>query len=459
MKKKHIQHLYWRIGFGILPNELNTLSKQNKKTVIDSLFKASKTVTLLKLDTPQLDDLLSGSYERTRENIKKVQKLSREKTKQLNVAWIDRLANSKALLREKMTLFWANHFVCEDNVYNYSQQFHNTLRKHALGNFNDFVVAISKEAAMTKYLNTKQNKKQKPNENFARELMELFTLGVGNYTENDIKESAKAFTGYSHDLQGEFVFKTRKHDDGLKTFFGKTGYFKGEDIIDLILEKKECAIYICRKLYRYFVNDTIDEKNVNAMADVFYKDYNIENVMRFMLLSDWFYDEKNMGTKIKSPVEFLVGIKTMVPVDFKKPKQLLYIQKLLGQVLLNPPNVAGWKGGRNWIDSNTIVMRLKLPSLILNNAYISKVAIGTSNITEETEKLAFKKQYGKHFKTDSDWNYFNNAFKNIELKDLGNYLLACPINETANTYLNTLKAVSKQEYCVQLMSLPEYQMC
>lgn len=459
MDTRHIQHLYWRVGFGILPNELEKVSKKSKEEVVDMLLQNSKKVTPLFVDITDLKSLMSGSYDMMKDNRKEIQKLSRQKTLDLNVAWVDRLSNSKELLREKMTLFWANHFVCEDNNIIYTQNFHNTLREHALGNFKDFVVAISKEAAMTKYLNTKQNKKQKPNENFARELMELFTLGVGNYSEEDIKESARAFTGYGHNFEGEFVFRQRQHDEGLKTFFGKTGAFTGDDIIAIILQEKQCAKYICEKIYRYFVNDTINEKHVNEMATVFYKDYNIEKLMRFTLLSDWFYDEKNIGTKIKSPIEFLVGLKTVVPLDFKDQKQLLYIQKLLGQMLLNPPNVAGWKGGRNWIDSNTIVLRLKLPSLLLNNAYISKAKEGTTDKMLETKKAIFKKQFGKRFSTVSDWNYFNSQFKNIKVNELENHILACDMNESARIYLKSINKVSKQEHCVQLMSLPEYQMC
>jgi uncharacterized protein (DUF1800 family) len=459
MKDKHIQHLYWRIGFGILPNQLNTLSKESKKDIVNNLFSASKKEIPLKVSTSDIETLMSVSPDKIRENLKKIQDLSREKTKELNIAWVDRLANPDTLLREKMTLFWANHFVCEDNNFVYTQNFHNTLRTHALGNFKEFVVAISKEAAMTKYLNTKQNRKQKPNENFARELMELFTLGVGNYTEDDIKESARAFTGYSHDLQGEFVFRRFQHDNEEKTFFGKTGNFNGDAIIDIILENKQCAKYICGKIYKYFVNDTIDETHVNDMAEVFYKDYDIEKVLKYVLLSDWFYDEKNIGTKIKSPIEFLVGIKTMVPVEFKNSKQLLYIQKLLGQTLLDPPNVAGWKGGRNWIDSNTIVLRLKLPSLLLNSAYISKAKKGEIDASAEVQKAMFKKQFGKRFNTTTNWNYFDIQFKDVDINDMENHLLICSMNENASAYLKSLEKVSKQEYCIQLMSLPEYQMC
>ena len=456
---KHIQHLYWRVGFGILPKQLHEISNKKKEQLVDDLFKTSKKITPLKVETQELETLMNISYEKIKENIKKIQVISREKTKELNTAWIDRLTNPEELLREKMTLFWANHFVCEDNNFIFTQNFHNTLRKHAIGNFKEFVVAISKEAAMTKYLNTKQNRKQKPNENFARELMELFTLGVGHYTEDDIKESARAFTGYSHNFQGEFVFRQRQHDDESKAFFGKTGNFKGDDIIDIILENKQCATYICGKIYRYFVNDTLNEQHVNTMANVFYKDYNIETLLRYVFLSDWFYDEKNIGSKIKSPIELLVGIRTMVPLEFKNTKQLLYLQKVLGQTLLDPPNVAGWKGGRNWIDSNTIVLRLKLPSLLLNSAYISKAINGETDMAIDAKKAAFKKQIGKRFNTSTNWDYFNTNFKNIDIHDIQDYLLLSQINDNTKDYLKSLSKVSKQEYCVQLMSIPEYQMC
>lgn len=458
MKDKHIQHLYWRVGFGILPLQLQALSNKKKKDVVNDLINASNKIEPLTVDTSDIEALIQDSEDKFRENRMKVQKLSRKKSMELNTAWIDRLSNTDHILREKMTLFWANHFVCKDNNFIYAQKFHNTLRKHALGNFKDFVVAVSQEAAMTKYLNTKQNKKQKPNENFARELMELFTLGVGNYTEHDIQESAKAFTGYSHNLNGDFVLRQRQHDDSQKTFFGKTGHFTGKDIINIILENKQCAIFICQKIYRYFVNENVDDSHINEMVNAFYPNYDIKNLMRFLLLSDWFYDPKNIGTKIKSPVEFLVGLKNTVPYHFKNNKRLISIQRALGQVLLDPPNVAGWKGGKNWIDSNTIVLRLKLPALLLNNAYISKTKIG-ENDTSQNQKAMFKKHLGQNYQTNANWSTFNKHFKNIEINKLDTYLLSCPMNPEASSYLNTLAKVSKQEYSIQLMSLPEYQMC
>lgn len=458
MKPNHIQHLYWRLGFGITPRQLKQLSKKRKKEIVNNLFADSKSMTALEVDTTEIMNILDDGLKMSPENRKKVQKLSKQKSIDLNIAWIDRLANNDALLREKMTLFWANVFVCEDNNVVYIQQFINTLREHALGDFREFTKAISKEAAMTKYLNTKQNRKQKPNENFARELMELFTLGEGYYTETDIKESAKAFTGYGHNLKGEFVFRKRKHDETEKTFFEKTGNFTGDDIIDIILEHKQCARFICEKIYRYFVNDILNESHINAMVKVFYSNYNIEKLMHYVFMSDWFYSNENLGSKIKSPIEFLVGMKTIVPVEFQNKKQVLFLQKQLGQILLNPPNVAGWKGGKYWIDSNTIVLRLKLPSILLNDAYISKVKEDELDDLE-IKKKGIKKQYGKYIKTQTDWITFNESFNEVPLEDLPLYILSCKLSQNTEAYLKTLNKVSKREFCIQLMSLPEYQMC
>ncbi|WP_340154663.1 DUF1800 domain-containing protein [uncultured Winogradskyella sp.] len=453
MTQQELQHLYWRVGFGINPESLNA-SSQNRIEVVETLFANSKSISPLEIDMSFMDGVTLKKLKERPKFAQELRVISREKLADLNYAWIHQLVNSKELLREKMTLFWANHFVCKDNHVVFAQKYNNTLRKHALGDFRTFVKAISKEAAMLKYLNGKQNRKKQPNENFARELMELFTLGEGQYSEKDIKESARAFTGYNHDFDGDFVFRTKHHDEGTKSFFGKTGNFSGDDIIDIILEDKQCATYISAKIYRYFVNPKPNKKHIEAMADVFYKDYNIENLMRFVLLSDWFYDEENIGVKIKSPIEYLVGLIKTVPVNFEKQKDIIKIQRILGQTLLDPPNVAGWKGDRSWIDANTIMVRLKLPSVMLNNAVIS------SGENDELRKKFFKKNKGKlPIKVTVDWNTFSENYKNINPENLQEYILQGNSNKGTADFLKTLSKTSKQEYCVQLMSLPEYQMC
>jgi len=288
--------------------------------------------------------------------------------------------------------------------------------------------------------------------------MELFTLGEGAYSEKDIKESARAFTGYDHDFEGAFIFNENQHDTGSKLFFDHIGRYNGDDIIDIILKDKQCARFISEKIYRYFVNPILNKAHVESMTDILYKDYNIENLMRFVFMSDWFYDEEHIGSKIKSPIEYVVGIVNTVPVKFEIDHDLLKIQKLLGQTLLDPPNVAGWKGDKAWIDANTIMIRLKLPSVILNNAMISLDENGGF-------KSSFRAEYFKRnnaklpFKTLPDWETFSENFKSIKTEDLKAYLIQGNMNKGTEDYLETLSKTSKQEYCIQLMSLPECQMC
>lgn len=457
MTLKEIVHLYNRVGFGISYADANILQSQSRAKVVSQLFEASREVKPLTVDTSVLKAMIKGLKMKDRKKLRSLIKDSVKKVHELNIAWIYKLGNTDELLREKMTLFWANHFVCHDKNILHVQQYNNTLRKHALGNFKEFVIAIAKEASMIKYLNTKQNRKRKPNENFARELMELFTLGRDNYSEKDIKESARAFTGWNHDFMGDFRFRNRQHDDGEKTFFGETGNFDGDDVIEIILKQEQCAKYICKKIYKYFVNDIIDNSRVSEMTDIFYKDYDIENLMRFLFLSDWFYDEKNIGTKIKSPIEFLVGVHRVVPVQFEKPRELIYLQKLLGQHLLFPPNVAGWKGGRNWINPNTMMLRLNLPSILLVNGAIALDEKG--EFEDDFQRFNNKRNKQRKLKVIADWETFHSQQKNITTQQLQEALIVSPLNSGTEQYLEKLAVQNLKEFCIQLMSLPEYQLC
>ena len=154
-------------------------------------------------------------------------------------------------------------------------------------------------------------------------------------------------------------------DEGIVIYFKNPHSFTGEDIIEMILEQKQCAIFICEKIYKYFVNDIINKDHIDEMVAVFYGNYNIEILMKHVFMSDWFYDDVNIGTKIKSPIDLIIGIQRTVPVYFTKTNELFRLQNLLDQFLLFPPNVAGWKGGKYWITTNSLMLRIKLPSMIL----------------------------------------------------------------------------------------------
>jgi len=463
MKHKHIQHLYCRASFGADINDLIQFKSKSKSKVISQLFKDSQDFKPLELDLAEFSDIKFKSYKELRDKytiaeIQKLRQKQQQKIRDLNYAWLERLTEPNFLLREKMTLFWANVFVCRDNDIYFIQQYNNTLREHALGDFKAFVKAIAKEPSMSKYLNNRQNVKKKPNENFARELMELFTLGVGNYTEQDIKESARAFTGWSYKRNGAFNLRKPQHDYGLKTFFGKTGNFDGDDIIAIILEQKQCAKFICTKVYKYFINSKIDAKRVEEITDIFFKDYNISNLMRYIFSSKWFYDDKNIGVKIKSPVELLIGIQKVVPVNFNNKRQLNYLQKMMGQILLYPNNVAGWKGGKSWIDSNSLMFRMKLAALILNNAMINLEEKGEFEDAFERYYKNIKKR-NRFIKTTKNWSEFDKKYKNCTALELTDVLIVSKLDKDTESFIKNLQVKSNRNFCIQLMSIPEYQLC
>lgn len=458
MDKEQIQHLYNRAGFGILPSDLRKLSKHSRNQVVKWLLKTSQKSRKLVVPTTEIDAYLRETGGKmNKKDFKALLKKSRSKHLELNKAWLNRMATTESVLRERMTLFWMNHFVVRSNNFLYSQDFHNTLRTHALGNFKSFVIAISKEPAMLDYLNNQQNQKAKPNENFARELMELFTLGEGNYSEMDIKEAARAFTGWRHNRLGEFKFTAKRHDFGKKTFLGKTGNFNGEDIIELILEQDECAEFIARKVYIHFVHDIIDETHIAEMSSVFRNNYDIAELMEFVFTSDWFYNTAYVGSKIKSPIDFLVGMKKIVPFSMEKARQLKYVEKLLGQVLFEPPNVAGWPEGRAWIDANTMMVRLKLPSVLLQDGAISFDVKG--EFEDSFEAFSENKNFSRKLLVTKKWNVFKKNFEEISYDELAFYLMGLRVSASSMAFLNAMEKVSKQELCVQIMSLPEYQLC
>src|SRR5215203_4963199 len=374
-RKNH--HLMWRAGFGPAAEQLEQLKEISPKQLFQALQEASaKKPPYIDVADNYLKGLMMGIDEAGKQSKKDLEKddkktirqKQRDSIKNLNLTWLDEMVIGDAQLREKLSLFWHGHFASRNiNVF-YQQQLLDVIRRNALENFGTLLKEVSKSAAMINFLNNNQNRKGHPNENFAREVMELFTLGRGNYTENDIKEAARAFTGWGANAKGEFVFRKFQHDDGTKTIFGKTANFSGEEVLDLLLEKKQTAVFITQKIYKYFVNENIDALKVQWLADRFYKnDYHIGKLMEDIFTADWFYDEKNIGVRIKSPIELLAGMQRLLPMELDNPESLLLIQRVLGQMLFYPPNVAGWPGGKSWIDSSTLMLRLRLPQLISDN--------------------------------------------------------------------------------------------
>jgi uncharacterized protein (DUF1800 family) len=282
-------------------------------------------------------------------------------TQRLGLWWANRMLTTKRPLEEKLTLFWHGHFATGQNkVRDYRKilRQNQMFRRQASGSFRDLLVGVLKDPAMLVYLDNGENVKEHPNENFARELLELFTMGVGNYSERDIREGARAFTGWTNDVL-EFRFDAGQHDFGAKTFLARTGNFDGEEIIDIILEQPATGQFVAAKVYRYFVRDEMADAVRMELGRTFRESgYRMKPLLKRIFLSRDFYSTPSVATQIKSPVHLLVstyrklglGEVPTIP-DFGRSTGGL------GQVLFDPPNVAGWAGGRTWITPSTLLQR------------------------------------------------------------------------------------------------------
>ncbi|MCC7400130.1 MAG: DUF1800 domain-containing protein [Chitinophagaceae bacterium] len=481
------KHLLWRAGFGPGVEQLGDLSEFSHKEFYKAMVKASRkdpvplseaqgTIQGLFMGVSDLGKLQLS--ELNADQRKLFQAKLREGVRNLNLAWMREMVNSSAQMREKISLFWHGHFACRNlNVF-YQQGLVNVIRDNALGNFRDLLHSVSKTAAMLNFLNNQQNKKDHPNENFAREVMELFTLGRGNYTERDIKESARAFTGWTANFQGDFIFRKGQHDTGVKTFLGKTGNFDGDEILDIILEQKQAARFISRKIYKFYVNENdTDPEKAEWLADRFYKsDYDISKLMEDIFTSEWFYDEKNMGINIKSPVELLVGIQRMLPMELENEEVLIVLQRILDQMLFYPPNVAGWPGGRTWIDSSSLMMRMRIPQLINNTDELNvkpkdddDVMMGRKDT--EVSSLKKKKMTGipkkQQINASVNWGvflkYFEKTGRDNLIGGISKLLLQTKGEVSDDTIREYADESSRESFiktaAIQIMSTPEYQLC
>ncbi|MFN8353391.1 MAG: DUF1800 domain-containing protein [Spirosomataceae bacterium] len=469
-----LQHLYWRAGFGATPAQLQAYAHKPIRKVVKDILQDAEAIEPLSvvandlLSKKELRDQAKELFmngEINKAQVAEMLKENRQKIGELNLAWLDRMANGQGALREKMTLFWHGHFATRSRNALFTQVQHNTLRKHALGKFGDLLMAVSKDPAMLQFLNNQQNRKNAPNENFAREVMELFTLGRGNYTETDIKNAARTFTGWGFNPLGEFVFRPLFHDNGEKTIFGKTGNFTGEEMIQLLLEKEQTARFIVTKIYKFFVNETPNEAHINDLAKRFYKkNYDIADLMEHIFTADWFYEPQHIGNRIKSPVELLASIRHTTGLSPEKKQGLLFIQKVLGQVVFYPPNVAGWPGGQNWIDSSSLLFRMKIPEFFFKSTQVNIAAKDDGD--PDNEELTRKE--ARAFKVTMNWQTFGETFGSYQneelLNQLASYLLQVPISDDQKKLVMRRAQSAKEgdllkNLTVALMSLPEYQLC
>jgi uncharacterized protein (DUF1800 family) len=297
----------------------------------------------------------------------------------LQIEWFYRMITTKRPLQEKLALFWHGHFATANSKVNspaLMRQQYRLFLNLGLGNFQDLALGVSKDPAMIIWLDNNQNRVKAPNENYGRELLELFMLGIGNYTEDDVKATARAFTGWFFKgersagtgrqwISGEFAFDPKQHDNGPKTFLGQTGNWDGGDIIRIALGQPACARFIARKLFSFFVWDAPDDATIAPFADAFVKaNFDIRETMRAILLSPQFSSERAYRAKTKGPAEFVAGFLRTVGMP-TPTRDTVTSARRIGQELFNPPHVGGWTSGLGWISPGSLLDRANYANKIV----------------------------------------------------------------------------------------------
>lgn len=369
------RHLVARTGLGAEWETIQKLVGKQRSVAVDLIL--NQPVSLPKAP-PALSpwNKLEPLRQVNAQGRKQAWMIAQREGKLLQSWWINHLIYTRSPFIERMTLFWHGLFTSSIQKTLQPSFLHKQnllLRTHALGNFRQLLHSIAKDPAMLVYLDGHQNMQSSPNENFARELLELFTLGRGHYRESDVKAATKAFTGWTLDPHsGSFTKRRDQHNTNRITFLGRSGQFDGEDILDILLQQPRTAESIVIQLWREFINpDRLDTGSIRQLAQVFRQsNYDIKTLMRALLNHEAFWAKHNRGTIIKSPIEILVGTIRMIPYPPETITEMVNLCRLLGQELFDPPNVKGWAGNQHWINSQTLLVR---------TSYLTKLSRGNLN--------------------------------------------------------------------------------
>jgi uncharacterized protein (DUF1800 family) len=372
LDERSAAHLLRRAGFGGTPTEIARYAAMSPSDAVESLVRFPSTPDAA---PPAVFDRGPYLHElQTLDGVAKKKLLNKlihddvAGMQNVRLWWLNRMLTTGAPLQEKMTLYWHGHFTSYMNysamMYGQNQLF----RQYALGNVRDLTHAVSKDPAMVMYLNNNTNVPAHPNENYARELMELFTLGVGHYTEDDVRESARAWTGLRFDRFTQTVwFSDAQHDHGTKTFLGRSGDFNGDDIVDIIFQQPQCARFFAASLLNYFVYNDPEPELIDGVAALLRKhDFELAPVMSAIFRSNVFYSDRAYRALVKSPTEFIVGTYKTLGLP-QIDETAIAASKQMGQILLQPPNVAGWPGGQNWLTSATMLARQNFVVRMVNS--------------------------------------------------------------------------------------------
>ncbi|MCC6235505.1 MAG: DUF1800 domain-containing protein [Verrucomicrobiales bacterium] len=372
-------HLLNRAGFGGPPDWIREFRELGLAGAVDRLLSGWKGTEgavgpeWAKPDPERgakLSQWRAAPEAERREMRQQQQELMRNRVLELRRWWLDRMVTASRPLEEKMVLFWHGHFATSvqkvKDPYLMFRQLQ-TFRRHAAGSWQALLMDVTRDPAMLVWLDQAQSRREQPNENYAREVMELFALGEGHYAEQDVKDAARAFTGLTLDrVRQEAAWRPRAHDDGLKQVLGRSGRLKPEDVIQQIVLQPQASRFLCAKLWRFFAGDPAPAGVVGALAEVFERnDRRVEPVLRALFRSAAFYEPGVVRTQIKSPVQWLVMALRQLERPLPEGDRASLALKQLGQDLLAPPNVKGWDGGVAWINTSTLTLRQQYASMLV----------------------------------------------------------------------------------------------
>ncbi|HST01038.1 MAG TPA: DUF1800 domain-containing protein [Usitatibacter sp.] len=384
------RHLLNRTGFGATDSEVAAFAPLEREAAVDRLLAAARTDPVHK-PPAFVDEAFTPFYKLKSLDADERKAYQRKRVEQgfeLRGWWLREMLDTPSPLTERMTLFWHNHFATSQQKVRSPQLMYRQnvlLRREALGNFGTLLHEIGKDPAMLVWLDNAGNRRQAPNENFAREVMELFTLGEGHYGESDVKEAARAFTGWSLDREaGTYVFRPAFHDFGEKTVLGRRGRFDGDDVIGILLARPETAKFVVAKLWREFVSPDPDPRLVAAWAAAFRDSrYEVKPLMKAMLTSDAFWAPSHRATLVKSPVVLVVGTLRTFDIHPFDLRPAVMACAALGQNPMAPPNVKGWPGGDAWITSATLLARKQWIDRVFRGAEPPAMMMAVNDVAKE----------------------------------------------------------------------------
>ncbi len=405
------RHLLSRTGFGGTPAEIAALETLDQAVGVDRLLSGARREAVtpapswigqgpaaLRRQQRAADAEQAEAQRRAGVDGKRLEitRPVQEQGRELRSWWVEEMLVTDHPLTERMVLFWHGHFTSSFQKVRYPTALfrQNALfRREGLGNFATLLREVARDPAMLIYLDGMRSVARQPNENFARELLELFTLGEGRYDEADIKAAARAFTGWTVDRESG-LFRTRdgEHDDGEKVFLGQTGRFGGEEIIAILLRHPRTAETVVEKLWREFVSSTPDPAEVQRLAASFRRDYEIRPLVRALLLSEAFRDPANRGALIKSPAELIVGTVRLLGLPVPEKTQLVRMMQGLGQTPFDPPNVKGWAGGESWITTYTLLLRQQFLRRIVEATTVASMDGGMMRMARPDRRTQRREQ-------------------------------------------------------------------